>query len=191
VSIYYAVRKSILSSWLNDRDQFLYPNNNWKDDYEFQNDCFTYTLFNNNIQSAEGTNYWIPFTMQDVNSKEKFESSFMTDFIHGKLKQEEHGNLFTIQKTRTTELVFSEEATAVFYAGKELWKYYHSQPNCNENASLNDIREYFQGRKIDGKMNARSNDEHYMLLITALRDNLKILAKKIEPKVYEYEFLKS
>ncbi|MEZ4724887.1 MAG: hypothetical protein R2863_09565 [Candidatus Kapaibacterium sp.] len=41
---------------------------------------------------------------------------------------------------------FSEEATAVFDAGRELWKYYHSQPNVNVNASLYDIREYFQGR---------------------------------------------
>ena len=29
-----------------------------------------------------------------------------------------------------------------------------------------------------------------MKLITALRDSLKILAKKIEPKVYEFGFLK-
>jgi len=37
----------------------------------------------------------------------------------------------------------------------------------------------------------KSDDEHYMSLIGDLRDNLKILAKKIEPKVYKFEFLKA
>lgn len=59
-SIYFAVRKVIPADWLNDRDQFLYPNDNWKTDEEFQNDCLAYTLFSNNIQSQFGTNHWIP-----------------------------------------------------------------------------------------------------------------------------------
>jgi hypothetical protein len=78
-----------------------------------------------------------------------------------------------------------------------LWKYYHtaiSSP-CEENrkavnASLYDIREYFQGRNDKGKMNNKSDDETYNTLIDNLRLALKILAKKIEPKVYEYGFLK-
>jgi len=59
------------------------------------------------------------------------------------------------------------------------------------NASLYDIREYFQGRNEKGKMNTKSEDETYNELIKNLRDTLNILAEKIEPKVYEYEFLKS
>jgi hypothetical protein len=39
-------------------------------------------------------------------------------------------------------------------------------------------------------MNSKSDDEVYTELISDLRNNLKILAKKIEPKVYEYGFLK-
>ena len=39
-------------------------------------------------------------------------------------------------------------------------------------------------------MNTKSSDENYMALIGNLREKLKILAEKIEPKVYEYEFLK-
>ncbi len=58
------------------------------------------------------------------------------------------------------------------------------------NASLYDIREYFQGRNDKGRMNARSTDENYTALLANLRESLKILAKKIEPKVYEYGFLK-
>ncbi|MDR0547760.1 MAG: hypothetical protein LBG77_09335, partial [Dysgonamonadaceae bacterium] len=84
---------------------------------------------------------------------------------------------------------FSIEAQAVFDAGRELWKYYHTQKNVNVNASLYDIKEYFQGRNDKGKMNNKSTDEKYNELIGSLRGELKILAKKIEPKVYEYEFL--
>ena len=39
-------------------------------------------------------------------------------------------------------------------------------------------------------MNNSSNDVIYTELISELRDNLKALAKKNEPKVYEYRFLK-
>ena len=73
---------------------------------------------------------------------------------------------------------------------KKLWKYYHKQKKCNVNASLYDIRAYFQGRNAKGKMNSKSEDPTYMILIIDLRSKLKILAKKIEPKVYDYEFLK-
>jgi hypothetical protein len=84
---------------------------------------------------------------------------------------------------------FSPEATKVFDAGRELWKYYHKQPNLNVNASLYDIREHFQGRNEKGKMNNTSTDPTYNELIENLREALKILAQKIEPKVYEYGFL--
>jgi hypothetical protein len=188
--ICFAVRKCIDATWLNDRDQFLYPKKGWQTDTEFQNDCLTYTLFSNNIQLKYGINHWIPFAEQEINSREKFESNFMINFIKGKHKQEESNDLFFKQKLRNYELEFSEEATAVFDAGRELWKYYHLQPDCNVNAALYDIRENFQGRNEKGKMNNKSEDETYMRLITALRIKLKLLAKKIEPKVYDYEFLK-
>ncbi|MEO8513439.1 MAG: hypothetical protein ABI543_07765 [Ignavibacteria bacterium] len=190
VSIYYTVRKCIEANWLNDRDQFLYPVDNWQTDKEFQSDCFVYTLFNTHIQSQHGVNHWIPFTEQEVNSREKFGSNFMSNFIKGKLKQENNTNLFETAENRNKELVFSEEATSVFDSGRDLWKYYHTQPNCDVNASLYDIREHFQGRNEKGKMNNKSDDETYMNLITDLRIKAKILSKKIIPKVYEYEFLK-
>jgi len=197
-AIYFAVRHCIEPTWLNDRDQFLYPNDGWETDTEFQNDCLAFTLFHsqNRITSKEGINHWIPFTEQEVNAQEKFESHFMTDFIKGKPKPP-HKSPFTLSILFEPEvsynrapLKFSEEATAVFDAGRELWKYYHRQPNCNVNASLYDIKEHFQGRNEKGKMNNRSEDETYMNLIGNLRDVLTQLAKKIEPKVYEYGFLK-
>ncbi len=44
-SVYFSVRHAIKATWLNDRDQFLYPNNKWEKDSEFQNDCLAFTLF--------------------------------------------------------------------------------------------------------------------------------------------------
>ena len=190
IGVYYAVRHCIEATWLNDRDQFTYPNKKWEKDNEFQNDCFTYTLFNTHIEAKYGTNNWIPFTETEVNAKEKFESSFMTKFISGKLKTKPSADLFGTHEQRTTPLEFSEEAKEVFGYARKLWKYYHKQPDINTNASLYDIREYFQGRNAEGKMKNTSDDETYTELIADLRASLKTLAEKIEPKIYKYGFLK-
>jgi len=160
-----------------------------KADREFRNDCLVYTLFHgsNTIQSQCGVNHWIPFTEEEVNARSKFKSNFMTDFIAGKIEYAH--DLFTNGKKRK-KLVFSAEAKAVFMAGKKLWTYYHKQPKCNVNASLYDIREHFQGRNAQGKMNNKSTDETYNGLVADLRSALKTLAAKIEPKVYAYGVLR-
>ncbi|GBU24482.1 hypothetical protein R83H12_01113 [Fibrobacteria bacterium R8-3-H12] len=221
MSVYFAVRYCIEHTWLNNQDQFLYPNSKWKTDDEFQNDCLAYSLFHgkNNISSKHGTNHWIPFIEWDVEAHDKFDSHFMTDFIDGKVDMMLHDiNLFCSwnvssgssggggsgssskrQSLNTAkERKFSRAAYKVFKAGGELWKYYHVQTHpCpskggeyNVNASLYDIREHFQGRNAQGKMNTKSDDEKYNELIGSLRTALKELARKIEPKVYEYGFLR-
>jgi hypothetical protein len=174
--IYFAVRLCIEPAWINDRDQFLFPNDNYKTDTEFQHDCLAFTLFHgqNRISCTGGVNHWIPFTEKDVDAKEKFASNFMSFFLK--------------------EKTFSPEAQAVLSAGKALWKYFHEKTKDSKtvsvNASFYDIREFFQGRKDSGAMNAKSADETYTALLKTLRDALKALAKKIEPKVYQYGFLK-
>ena len=196
--IYFSIRLCIDANEDNDRDQFLYPTDGWQTDTEFQNDCLAYTLFHgqNRIRSKEGINHWIPFTEQEVDAPERFASNFMTDFIKGKIKpteEEEHQKIFNqdnLNLIPSSPLVFSSEAQSVFDAGQELWHYYMKQENINPNASLYDIREYFQGRNEKGKMNNNSNDETYTTLISNLREKLKILAEKITPKVFEYGFLK-
>jgi predicted RNA methylase len=189
--IYHSVRHCIAADWLNDRDQFLYPNDGWKSDFEFQNDCLTYTLFSNNIQSKYGTNHWIPFTETEVEPREAFESHFMTDFLKGKIKTAA-SDLFQSDKTVPKQpLIFSAEAQAVFEAGKKLWQYYHLQSDTNVNASLYDIREHFQGRNDAGKMKTKSEDEAYMKCIKSLREALHVLETKLQPKVYAYGFLKA
>ena len=195
-SIYFSVRQCIDAKWINDRDQFTYPIDGWQNDFVFQNDCLVFTLFHgqNKITNTQGINHWIPFTEQEVNAKAKFDSNFITDFIKGKIKKEiSNEPLFNDKPIAEIKpLVFSEEATAVFDAGRELWKYYHSQNDVdiNVNASFYDIRAYFQGTNPQGRMNARSENATYTKLIGELRNNLSVLADKIKPKVYEYEFLK-
>jgi len=204
--IYFTIRQIIKSTWLNDRDQFLYPNKKWEKDKEFQNDCLAFALFHsqNRITSKDGVNHWIPFTENEVNARDEFESNFMSKFIKGKIKpDDDEPTIFTVLSEPKVHyevpLNFSDEAKVVFDVGRELWRYYHSsfsnvqnfgKAGYNVNASLYDIREHFQGRNEKGTMNNKSEDETYMKLITDLRDRLKILAQKIEPKVYEYEFLK-
>ena len=152
-------------------------------------------FFSNEIQTKFGVCHWIPFTENEIDAKEKFESNFMTNFINGKLKVENGKlDLFYNQdnpiNVGSDKREFSDEAKVVFDAGRELWKYYHSQKGINVNACLYDIREYFQGRNDKGRMNSRSTDEIYTKLIGNLREKLNFLADKIAPKVYEYGFLK-
>jgi hypothetical protein len=176
MSIYFSVRQCIKYIWINNQDRYLYPNDGYKTDLNFQNDSLIFTLFHgkNFISSHNFTNHWIPFTPEQVDAKEKFESNFMSNLL----------------KNRT----LSAEAQAVYNAGLALWKYYHEKTKDNKtvsvNASFYDIREYFQGRNEKGKMNSKSTDETYDQLLRALRDALKALTQKIQPKVYEYGFLK-
>ena len=192
-AIYFAVRHCIRGTWLNDRDQFLWPRDSWRGDAEFQHDCLAYALMDNQIRSQYGVNHWIPYTEYEVEAKEKFQSHFMTDFLSGRLgrKKAETGDLFaeSMDLIPREPVVFSPEAQAVLDAGRDLWRYYHAQPNANPNAALYDIRLHFQGCKPNGHMNAKSDDPRYTELIGTLRERLKALAQKIEPKVYEHGFL--
>ena len=192
ISIYLSVRLCIEATWINDRDQFLYPNNKWEEDLEFQSDCLAFTLFHgqNRITSEEGINHWIPFSEAEVEAKDSFESHFMKDFIDGKIKPKETKELLT-ERRSPKSIKFSKEAKDIFEAGRELWKYYHKHDLININASYYDIRKFFQGvDSKSGRMNNKSIDETYNKLIGNLRERMKILAKKIEPKIYEFGFLK-
>jgi len=173
ISVYYAVRKCIEATWLNDRDQFLWPTVDFSNDYFFINDCIVYTLFTNNISSLYGINHWIPFTEQEVNAEDNFRSHFMSDFLKDK--------------------TFSPQARDVLNSGRALYAYYHlkiaGSRNAQIDASFYDIREYFQGRCESGAMKTKSSDETYNALIKDLRQKLSSLAEMIKPKVYEYGFL--
>lgn len=199
--VYLAVRHCIEASWINDRDQFYVPNEGWKYDKDFQNDCLAFTLFHgqNHITSEQGTNHWIPFTEQQVNAPDNFKSHFMSDFIAGKLASMNADTLFGKEESLipSEPIHFTPAAQAVMEAGRKIWEYYMKQKPktygadpINVNASFYDIRAYFQGRDEKGKMNSESSDQTYMSLLRDLRTYQKVLAKQIEKKVYLYGFLK-
>ncbi|WP_144653662.1 hypothetical protein [Campylobacter coli] len=193
MSMYFTARHIIPATWINDRDQFLYPNDLYKNDDEFKSDCLAFMLFHrqNKISSKEGINHFIPFSETELGiTKEAFESDFMYKFIKGKIKDE--NSLFGDELAK---IEFSLEAQELLKVGKELFKYYHTHSEDKGylvNASLYDIKEFFQGRDEKGRMKlpSQAKDEYYKALLSDLNTALNALAKKLEPKIYEYGFLK-
>ncbi len=200
VSVFFSIRHCIKATWQNDRDQFYAPyDDTWQDDSEFKNNCLAFMLFHtqNRITTAQGTNHFIPFSEDEVDSKERYLSHALLDFLKGKIKEsKESDSLFLNAKKENKPLKFSPNASKVFDAGKEIYRYYHTQDFTNRpynaNASLYDIKEFFQGRNAQGKLNlpAKAKDEYYKQLYANLQDALKDLAEEIQPKVYEYGFLR-
>lgn len=197
-AIYFSVRHCIKATWQNDRDQFYAPyNDTWQDDNEFKNNALAFMLFHtqNRITSTQGTNHFIPFDEEEVGAKERYASHALLDFLKGGTK-EEGDSLFLNAKKENKPLKFSPSASRVFDAGREVYRYYHAQDftnhDYNANASLYDIKEFFQGRNAQGKLNlpAKAKDEYYKQLYANLQDALKDLAEEIQPKVYEYGFLR-
>ena len=203
-----AVRLVIQPTWLNDRDQFLWPNDTWKADCEFQLDCVIYALFHrqNRISCKAGVNHWIPFTEDEVGCTSAFASHFMSDWLRGKVSkslktfEQEQGEFDFDNASMAAEkgphvsyaapiVSLSPKARAVFEAGLELWRYYHAKPGALADAAFWDIRAYFQGFKPNGKMKPDSPDAGYNDRISALRDALKVLAAKIAAGVYKHRFL--
>ncbi len=197
-AIYFSVRHCIKATWQNDRDQFYAPYDDaFQDDSEFKNNCLIFMLFHtqNRITTTQGTNHFIPFSETEVNAKERYSSHALLDFLKGGIK-EEGDSLFLSAKKENKPLEFSLCASKVFDAGREIYRYYHAQDftnhDYNANVSLYDIKEFFQGRNAQGKLNlpAKAKDEYYKQLYANLQDALKDLAKEIQPKVYEYGFLR-
>lgn len=192
--IYYAARWSFDATWLNDRDQFLYPNENPMQDTDFVNDCMVFALFhgNNHISGEVGINHWIPFTEKELGVTT---APFERNTVNAILRR--RGIIIDSQ-------ILSVEALAVLKAGYEVFRYYHTgnkgRPFTTSpdgtgglymtNAALYDIRKFFQGTKPNGHMKVKSVDVKYQELIEDLRVKLKELRdKRIAPKVYAYRFL--
>lgn len=199
--VYCTVRNVVENTWLNNRDQYIYPCDSWAGDMEFQTNCLVWSIFNNTVRSENEICHWIPFYEDELNSPAPFNSRFMADFLHGKVqrkKVEVLGDLFTQlaaeESVKTVPIeVLSPAAKAVLDAGREIWKYYMSKPGINVNASFLDIRAYFQGFKTTEKgkrmMNSVSSDQRYMDLLTDFRQKQRALETRIEPKIYEHGFL--
>lgn len=91
---------------------------------------------------------------------------------------------------------FSKEAQAVLDAGRDIFIHYHEIASQTENyfvdASIYDIKEFFQGRDTKGKLKPLSQcpDKEFIRLMGVLKEAQKVLAEKIKPKIYEYGFLR-
>lgn len=178
-AIVFAVRRLITPTWLNDRDQFLQPNQKLPE--SFYTDCLIYMLFSGSNLTA-GTapdalewngrkwqliNHFTPYTEEQAGAKNKFQSHFMSDYLAGKK--------------------LSKEAQAVYEAGLALWKTFYTA----------DIE-----RKIRDKYKLQNADAGWYQIRNALKEadpetdftafeqTYKKLAAKLEPLVYEYGFLK-
>ncbi|TPH31935.1 hypothetical protein [Helicobacter pylori] len=197
-AIYFSIRHCIKHTWQNHNDQFYAPyDDTFQDDSEFKNNCLIFMLFHskNRITTTQGTNHFIPFSEIKVESKERYTSHALLDFLKGKIKEESDG-FFLNDKKENKPMKFSPCVSRVLDAGREIYRYYHTQDFTNRpynaNVSLYDIKEFFQGRNMQGKLNspAKAKDEYYKQLYANLQDALKDLAKEIQPKVYEYGFLR-
>jgi hypothetical protein len=176
------MRRAIRPSWLNDRDQFLQPNQELPK--EFINDCLIWMLFNRcqRTASADGlewnnqtwsiVNHFIPYTETEVDAPDRFESDFMVDYLRDKK--------------------LSPEAQAVLDAGRGLWRAYFTQTDTY------DIREQFKLNRPDvgwyqirNALKARNTAGYGTETdFTPFEDAYSTLTDKLRPLVYEYGFLR-
>ena len=181
-AIVFSVRRLIKPTWLNDRDQFLQPTEELTE--EFKNDCLIWMLFNGSNLTASANdlewngkkwsivNHFIPFTEQEVNAPDRFESDFMVQYMSDK--------------------TFSAEATSVLQEGKVLWRAYFDHTdvrNVRDELKLNrpdvgwyQIRKALQARNTSGDLPPNT--------FTNFALAYQALSEKLQPMVYELGFLK-
>lgn len=183
ISIVFAVRRLIIPTWLNDRDQFLKPDKPLS--HEFKNDCLIWMLFNRSNRTASANNlewngktwsivnHFIPYTEVEVNAPDRFESDFMVQYLKDK--------------------AFSTEAAAVLNEGKKLWQAYFAHIDVHtlrDDLKLNrpDVG-WYQIRKA---LQARNDSGDFApVSFKPFEDVYKVLTEKLQPMVYELGFLKA
>jgi len=181
-AIVFTVRRIIKPTWINDRDQFLQPNQELSD--EFKNDCLMWMLFNGSNLTASANelewngkkwsiiNHFIPFTESEVGATDRFESDFMVQYLKKKK--------------------LSKEAKAVLNEGRELWKAYFSHTDVRsvrEELKLNraDVG-WYQIRNALKKRN--ESGDFIPISFSAFEVAYKNLTEKLQPLVFELGFLR-
>jgi hypothetical protein len=182
-AIVFSVRRLIKPTWLNDRDQFLQPTKPLTE--EFKSDCLIWMLFNGSNLTASANdlewnckkwsivNHFIPFTEEEVNATNRFESDFMVKYLAGKK--------------------LSKEARLVLEEGKLLWQAYFAHTDVRsvrDELKLNradvgwyQIRKALQARNTSGDFAPVS--------FKPFENAYKNLTEKLQPQVYELGFLKT
>ena len=189
-TVVFTVRKISVHTWINDRDQFLQPNSELSD--EFKSDCLVWMLFNGSNLTAGAdnlvwdnrewsiTNHFIPYTEDEVNAPDRFESDFMVRYME------------KLPKLSGTDSPFSFEACAVLEEGKKLWRAYFSA--TDERA----VRDKFKLNRSDagwyqirGALKERSQSGDFPpVSFTAFESSYRSLTEKLRPLVYKYGFLR-
>lgn len=182
VAVVFTVRKIIIHTWLNHQDQFLQPTEELSD--EFKNDCLIWMLFHDKNLTASAdnlewngkkwsiTNHFIPFTEDEVNAPDRFESDFMVQYMEGK--------------------TFSNEAKAVLDEGRKIWQAYFSITDEY------DIRNKFKLERpdvgwyqINQALKMRNANGNYKpVSFDSFNKAYKTLSDKLRPMVYSLGFLK-
>ena len=181
-AIVFAVRRLIVPTWLNDRDQFLQPTAPLTD--EFKNDCLIWMLFNrsNRTASANGlewngkqwslVNHFIPFTEAEVGAPDRFESDFMVQYLADKS--------------------LSPEAQAVLDAGRTLWQTYFAHTDVRsvrDEYKLNrpDVGWY----QIRNALKARNESgDTAPVNFVPFEQAYQALTEKLQPQVFSLGFLR-
>jgi hypothetical protein len=181
-AIVFTVRKIIKQTWLNDRDQFLQPTKPLTN--EFKNDCLIWMLFHGSNLTASANdlewndkkwsivNHFIPFTEQEVNAPDRFESDFMVQYLKDKK--------------------LSPLAISVLTEGKKLWQAYFAHTDARtirDELKLNraDVGWYQIRKALE---NRNSSDDFVPVSFESFKEVYSSLTDKLQPQVYELGFLK-
>lgn len=182
-AIVFSVRQLSKHTIYNHNDQFLQPTEVLT--HEFKHDCLIWMLFHgkNLTASADGlewnnrkwsiVNHFIPFTEDEVNAAERFESDFMVQYLAGKK--------------------LSVEAKMVMKNGLELWRSFFAHVDAHsirDELKLNraDVG-WYQIRNALKKRN--ENGGYPPIDFLSFDESYRILGNKLRPKVYEFGFLKA
>jgi hypothetical protein len=179
-AIVFSVRRLIKPTWINDRDQFLQPTQPLTD--EFKNDCLIWMLFNGSNLTASANdldwngkkwsivNHFIPFTEEEVNAPDRFESDFMVQYLADKQQ--------------------SPQAQAVLDEGKKLWQAYFAQTdNHTTRQALKLNRPDVGWYQIRKALEARSEDD-LPVDFSPFKTAYDALSDKLRPQVFELGFMR-
>jgi hypothetical protein len=178
----FTVRRLIRPTWLNDRDQFLQPTEPLTD--EFKTDSLMWMLFNRSNRTASANdlewngqkwsivNHFIPYTEEEVDAPDRFESDFMVQYL--------------------ADITLSAEATAVLDAGRTLWKAYFAHTDVRtvrDQYKLNrpDVG-WYQIRNALAERN-KSGDTA-PVNFTPFESAYQALTDKLRPQVFSLGFLR-
>ena len=183
----HAVRKIPKSTWLNDRNQFLVPQN--KPNQEFINDCILWSLFSSSNQTTSLSdvqylsniyqikNNFFPFKIEEVKKWEVKDPDFRQQLSNDE-------NRFVANWLKNQEL--SEQSKDILIKAKEVYKFFYSHLNemATQNWKINTWDTgWYQIRRCLTEHNLGADEMNELKIASDL------LANKILPQIEKFGFL--